>query len=113
MGVPPTQRRLEAERRRSKMAEDGDLSELFEALEMEDDGKAGLSGLVRRWKWRVVVESGGFSGFSGFGLMIFLVGFDGIFFVGFFDSFASSFVVLCSGVVVDYHVLLGGRIFGT
>eukprot|EP00913_Durusdinium_trenchii_P027277 g25591.t1 len=28
-----------AEKRRSKMAEDGDLSELFEALEMEDDGK--------------------------------------------------------------------------
>ena len=30
----------QAEKRRSKMAEDGDLTELFEALEMEDDGKA-------------------------------------------------------------------------
>ena len=29
----------QAEKRRSQMAEDGDLSELFEALEMEDDGK--------------------------------------------------------------------------
>ena len=36
----------EAEVRRSKMATDGDLSDLFEALEMEDDGKEKL-GVVR------------------------------------------------------------------
>ena len=49
----------EAEKRRSKMAEDGDLSELFEALEMEDDGKAEFrilgSGDLRgvAWMWSV------------------------------------------------------------
>lgn len=32
-------RSRQAEKKRSKQAQDGDLSELFEALEMEDDGK--------------------------------------------------------------------------
>ena len=31
---------FEAEKKRSKLADDGDLSELFDALELEDDGKA-------------------------------------------------------------------------
>lgn len=32
--------REKAEKKRSKLADDGDLSELFDALELEDDGKA-------------------------------------------------------------------------
>ena len=37
-----------SEKKRSAQAQDGDLSELFEALEMEDDGKE-LKGYLQRF----------------------------------------------------------------
>ena len=46
--------REKAEKKRSKLADDGDLSELFDALELEDDGKA--VGPTRRGVWMTNFE---------------------------------------------------------